>query len=84
MTTDWSSPSGAANWSGPIVGPSKSSTGDPANSGIPRETDLPKNEEIGPERPLPTQEFEAPEDESDDDPHHLRPFPGKGRKIRRK
>jgi type IV secretion system protein VirD4 len=84
MTTDWSSPSGAANWPAPIVGPSKSSTGDPTNSGIPREPDLPKNEEIAPEQRLPAQEFEAPEDESDDDAHRLRAFLRKVGIIRRK
>jgi type IV secretion system protein VirD4 len=82
MTTDWSS--GAANWPTPIVGQSKSSTGDSTNSGIPREPDLPKNEEIAPEQPLPAQEFEAPEDESDDDAHRLRAFLRKVRIIRRK
>jgi len=84
MMTDWSSSSGAANWPAPTVGPSKSSPADPANSGIPREPDLPKNEEITPERPIPAQEFEPPEEESDDDAHRLRAFLRKVRIIRRK
>jgi type IV secretion system protein VirD4 len=64
-------PQGADEWVDAVVPARASSAEDPANSGIRREPELPKHEEIAPEPRKPVNEFEPLEDEPDDDTQRL-------------
>jgi len=67
-TDDWSQLRPLPKTAGPIgqvVSGGQRSADDPANSGIRREAELPEHEEIAPESPKPSPEFDFPEDEGD-------------------
>jgi type IV secretion system protein VirD4 len=54
-------------WVDAIITPIPATAGDPANSGIRREPEVPEHEAIAPETMPPEPSFEFPEDEADDD-----------------
>jgi type IV secretion system protein VirD4 len=54
-------------WVDAIITPITATAGDPANSGIRREPEVPEHEAIAPETMPPEPSFEFPEDEADDD-----------------
>jgi type IV secretion system protein VirD4 len=58
-------------------------TEDPVNSGIRREPELPKHEEIAPEPPRPIREFDPTDEESDDDAARLSAFQRSARNLAR-
>ena len=65
------SPQHDGDWTDAVVVARSSPAGDPANSGIRREPELAKHEEIAPEPRKPVNEFEPPEDEPDDNTQRL-------------
>ena len=61
------------DWLGSVVAPPATDTEDPANAGIRREPELPEHEDvITAHQESPTQEFDLPDDEADDDAQRLR------------
>lgn len=62
---------GAGDWADAVVSARSSPAADPANSGIRREPELAKHEEIAPESHKPVNEFEPLEDEPDNDAQRL-------------
>jgi type IV secretion system protein VirD4 len=60
------------DWQGAVVAPPASDTEDPANAGIRREPELPEHEDVIPAPRKPSQEFDLPDDEADDDAQRLR------------
>ena len=65
-------PAAKDDWQGAVVAPPASDTEDPANAGIRREPELPEHEDIITAPRKPTQEFDPPDDEADDDAQRLR------------
>jgi type IV secretion system protein VirD4 len=65
-------PAAKDDWQGAVVAPPASDTEDPANAGIRREPELPEHEDIITAPRKPTQEFDLPDDEADDDAQRLR------------
>ena len=67
-------PAAKHDWQSAVVAPPSTDTEDPANAGIRREPELPEHQDIvtGPRKPA--QEFDLPDDESDDDAQRLRVF----------
>jgi type IV secretion system protein VirD4 len=60
------------DWQGAVVAPPSTDTEDPANAGIRREPELPEHEDVIPAPRKPSQEFDLPDDEADDDAQRLR------------
>jgi type IV secretion system protein VirD4 len=60
------------DWLGAVIAPPSTDTEDPANAGIRREPELPEHEDIITAPRKPTQEFDLPDDEADDDAQRLR------------
>ena len=60
------------DWLGSVVAPPATDTEDPANAGIRREPELPEHEDIITAPRKPTQEFDLPDDEADEDAQRLR------------
>ena len=77
------SPSTEHDWNRRVAAAAATPTEDPANSGIRREPELPEHEEIAPERPRPTHEFESPDDESQDGAERLAVFERSARGVAR-
>jgi type IV secretion system protein VirD4 len=69
---DKSVPAVKDDWVGSVVAPPATATEDPANAGIRREPELPEHEDIITAPRKPTQEFDLPDDEADDDAQRLR------------
>jgi type IV secretion system protein VirD4 len=65
-------PAAKHDWQGAVVAPPSTDTEDPANAGIRREPELPEHEDIVTAPRKPTQEFDLPDDEADDDAQRLR------------
>jgi type IV secretion system protein VirD4 len=76
-------PAPAGDWTGAIVAPPPAESEDPANAGIRREPELPAHEEIVPEPPAATGEFELAEDEPDDEAQRARILQRQARSIAR-
>jgi type IV secretion system protein VirD4 len=65
-------PDAKDDWQGAVVAPPATATDDPANAGIRREPELPEHDDIITAPRKPTQEFDLPDDEADDDAQRLR------------
>jgi type IV secretion system protein VirD4 len=65
-------PAAKHDWQGAVVAPPSTDTVDPANAGIRREPELTEHEDIITAPRKPAQEFDLPDDESDDDAQRLR------------
>ena len=65
-------PAAADDWQGAVVAPPATDTDDTANAGIRREPELPEHEDIITAPRKPTQEFDLPDDEADEDAQRLR------------
>jgi type IV secretion system protein VirD4 len=64
-------PAAKDDWQGTVVAPPSTDTEDSANAGIRREPELPEHEDIITAPRKPTQEFDLPDDEADDDVQRL-------------
>jgi type IV secretion system protein VirD4 len=60
------------DWQGAVVAPPSTDTEDPANAGIRREPELPEHEDVVTAPRKPSQEFDLPDDETEDDAQRLR------------
>ena len=65
-------PAAKDDWLGSVVAPPASDTEDSANAGIRREPELPEHEDIMTAPRKPTQEFDLPDDEADNDAQRIR------------
>jgi type IV secretion system protein VirD4 len=65
-------PTGKDDWQDAVVAQPATNTEDPANAGIRREPNLPEHEEIVTAPRKAAQEFDLPDDETDDDAQRLR------------
>ena len=65
-------PAAKDDWQGAVVAPPATDTEDPANAGIRREPELPEHEDVVTAPRKPAQEFDLPDDETDDDAQRLR------------